>query len=121
MAGRRDKAAEKVRQVLATLYSTAPDGLSGNEDVGQMSAWYVLSALGFYQVEPASERFWFGSPLFDKVSIAVPGGFFNIVAHDNSLEHKYISKVKLNGRTLRRDYILFDEIMRGGILEFYMR
>ena len=121
MAGRRDKAAEKVRQVLTTLYSDQPDGLSGNEDVGQMSAWYILSALGFYQVEPASQRFWFGSPLFSKASIAVPGGKFNIIAHGNPAEQIYVSKVKLNGRTLRRDYILFDEIMRGGTLEFFLK
>ncbi|MBR1872335.1 MAG: GH92 family glycosyl hydrolase [Bacteroidales bacterium] len=121
MAGRRDKAAEKVRQVLSTLYSKGPDGLSGNEDVGQMSAWYILSALGFYQVEPASQRFWFGSPLFGRTSIAVPGGHFEIIAHDNSPEHIYIDKVKLNGKILERDYILYSEIMKGGTLEFFMK
>ncbi len=120
MAGARDKAAEKVRQVLTTLYSDRPDGLSGNEDVGQMSAWYVLSALGFYQVEPASTRFWFGSPLFDRVRLRVPGGHFDIIAHNNSLEHKYIEKVKYNGKTLKQDYIEYADILRGGTLEFFM-
>ena len=121
MAGARDKAAERVREVMASLYSTEPDGLSGNEDVGQMSAWYILSALGFYQVEPASTRFWFGSPLFDRVRLRVPGGRFDIIAHDNSPEHKYIDKVKLNGRTWKKDYIEYRDIMRGGTLEFFMR
>ena len=120
MAGARDKAADKVREVLTTLYSASPDGLSGNEDVGQMSSWYILSAMGFYQVEPASKRFWFGSPLFDKMRVKVQGGYFDIIAHNNSPENKHIDKVKLNGKSLRRDWVTFDEITSGGTLEFFM-
>ena len=74
MLGQPWKTADKVREVLATLYRAEPDGLSGNEDVGQMSAWYVLSSLGMYEVEPAGGRYWFGSPLFDRAEVKVPGG-----------------------------------------------
>ncbi len=120
MIGQPWKAAEKVREVLTTLYTDQPDGLSGNEDVGQMSAWYILSSMGMYQVEPASTDFYFGSPLFDSVDIAVPAGKFSIVAHNNSKENIYIQSVKLNGEEYAKPYISYHDIMKGGKLEFTM-
>ena len=84
MLGQPWKTADKVREVLTTLYHDRPDGLSGNEDVGQMSAWYVLSSLGMYEAEPAGGRYWFGSPLFDRAEVKVPGGVFTITAENNS-------------------------------------
>ena len=120
MAGQPAKTAEKVRQVLSELYHDAPDGLSGNEDVGQMSAWYVLSSLGFYQVNPAGGQYWFGSPVFDKVTLKVAGGDFTVVAHDNLPGNIYIESVKLNGQPYDKPYIDFKDIKAGNVLEFYM-
>ena len=120
MLGQPWKTAEKVREVLTTLYHDRPDGLSGNEDVGQMSAWYVLSSLGMYEVEPAGGRYWFGSPLFDRAEIAVPGGTFTIVAENNLSENKYICRVWLNGRPYTKPWIGHEEVMAGGELRFEM-
>lgn len=120
MAGELRKAARRVRQVLRTMYRNDNDGLAGNEDVGQMSAWYILSSLGFYQVEPASTRFWFGSPLFDSAKIKVDDGYFTIIARNNSEENLCIRKARLNGKELNRNYIDFREIKAGNVLEFEM-
>ena len=120
MAGAPWKAAEKVREVLKTMYSTKPDGLSGNEDEGQMSAWYILSALGFYQVEPASTRFWFGSPIFDSATIRTGKNKFIIKTIDNSPENIYISSVILNGKPYKKAYIDYNDIKKGGKLVFTM-
>jgi putative alpha-1,2-mannosidase len=116
MAGQPWKTADKVREVLATLYSAESDGLSGNEDVGQMSSWYILSSLGFYEVEPASGRYWFGTPLFDKAEIEVAGGTFKIIAEDNSSENKYIQSITLNGKAYTKGYIEHKDIAAGGEL-----
>ena len=120
MTGQPWKTAEKVRQVLTTLYHAEPDGLSGNEDVGQMSAWYVLSSLGFYQAEPAGGRYWFGSPLFDSATIKVKGGKFVINVIDNSQQNKYIQSITLNGKPYTKGYIDFKEIEKGGELTINM-
>ena len=120
MIGQPAKTADKVREILTTLYHDQPDGLSGNEDVGQMSAWYVLSSLGFYQVEPAGGRYFFGSPLFDKAELRVRDGVFTVIAHNNSAADKYIQRVKLNGEPYAKPYIGFEEIAAGGTLEFEM-
>lgn len=120
MLGEPWKAADKVREVLSTLYLTTPEGISGNEDAGQMSAWYILSALGFYQVEPAGARYWFGSPVIDKAEIQVPGGKFTIIANNNSKENKYIQKVTLNGQPYDKSYIEYQDIVKGGELVFEM-
>ena len=120
MLGQPWKTADKVREVLATLYHDQPDGLSGNEDVGQMSAWYVLSALGMYEVEPAGGRYWFGVPLFDRVEIDVPGGVFTITAENNSAANKYIQRVWLNGEPCTKPWIAHDDLMKGGELRFEM-
>ena len=120
MAGEPWKAADKVREVTGTLYSAAPDGLSGNEDVGQMSAWYILSAMGFYQTEPGSGRYWFGSPLIDEAEIRTAGGTFRIIAENNSKENRYIQSVQLNGKEYNKGYIGHKDIAEGGTLTFLM-
>ena len=115
------KAAPKLRQVMNTLYNDGIDGLSGNEDVGQMSAWYILSSMGLYQVEPAGGKYIFGSPLFKKVVVNVGGGkTFTIEAKNNSAKNIYIQSAKLNGKRYTRSYIDYKDIMKGGILEFVM-
>lgn len=120
MLGQPWKTADKVRQVLYELYDDAPEGLSGNEDVGQMSAWYIMSAMGFYEVEPAGGRYWFGSPIFDKAEIKVPGGSMKIVAKNNSPENKYIQKVWLNGKAHAKPFITHADLIAGGELKFEM-
>ena len=120
MLGQRDKAADRLRQVYDEMYTTAVDGLAGNEDVGQMSAWYILSTLGFYQVEPATERFWFGAPLWDKAKVKVQGGTFEIVATGLSDTNRYIRSVKLNGKPYDLPYIKYSDIVSGGRLEYIM-
>ena len=120
MAGQPWKTADKVREVLSTLYSAQPDGLSGNEDVGQMSSWYILSSLGFYEVEPASGRYWFGTPLFDKAEIEVTGSTFRIIAEGNSDENRYIQSITLNGKAYTKGYIEHKDIMAGGELVIKM-
>lgn len=115
------KTAQLVRQIMTTLYDDTPAGLCGNEDVGQMSAWYVLSALGFYQVEPAGGRFVFGSPLFPQATINVGNGnTLTVIAHNNSVENMYVQSVKLNGVSYHENAINFDDIRKGGTLEFTM-
>ena len=115
------KAALKLRQVMNTLYNDGIDGLSGNEDVGQMSAWYILSSMGLYQVEPAGGKYIFGSPLFNKAVVNVGGGkTFTIEAKNNSAKNIYIQSAKLNGKPYTRSYIDYKDIMRGGKLEFVM-
>lgn len=119
--GQHDKTAEKVREVLKTMYHNDFDGLSGNEDVGQMSAWYILSSLGIYQVEPAGGRYMFGSPLFDKAIVNVgQGKTFTIIAHNNSAKNVYVQQIKLNGRPYKKLYIDYKDIVSGGTLEFFM-
>ncbi|MDL2255242.1 GH92 family glycosyl hydrolase [Parabacteroides sp. OttesenSCG-928-G06] len=115
------KTADKVRQVLSELYFDAPAGLSGNEDVGQMSAWYILSSLGFYQVEPAGGKYVFGSPIVDEAEIRVKDNkVFRIVAKNNSATNKYIQSITLNGEPYNQYYIDFKDIEKGGTLEFVM-
>ena len=120
LLGRQDKAAPLIRRVLTDLYHDAPAGISGNEDVGQMSAWYILSALGLYQPEPAGGRFYFGSPIVDGARLKVRDGIFEIAVHDNSAENIYIQKVVLNGTEVTKRYLDFEEIAQGGTLDLYM-
>lgn len=120
MLGEPWKTADLVRQINTTLYHDQPDGLSGNEDVGQMSAWYILSSLGFYQVEPAGGRYVLGSPLFNRADLRVKGGTFSIIAKDNSPENRYIQSVKLNGKILKKYWVDYADIARGGTLEIQM-
>ncbi|WP_462317010.1 GH92 family glycosyl hydrolase, partial [Marinilabilia sp.] len=119
--GSQWKTAEKIRFIMDEFYTDQPDGLIGNEDCGQMSAWYILSSMGFYPVNPSSSVFVLGSPELDKASIDLPEGkTFTMVAHNNSPDNIYIQSVKLNGNPLERSYITYDEIMTGGKLEFEM-
>ena len=115
------KGARLLRQTMTELYRDDPDGLCGNEDVGQMSAWYILSAMGIYQVEPAGGRYIIGSPLFDEATLKLPHGkSFSIRTLNNSAENIYVQGAKLNGRRYTKSYLLYDDIMRGGVLELQM-
>ena len=116
MLGRPDKAAARLHQVYGQMYFNDVEGLAGNEDVGQMSAWYVLSSMGFYQVEPACPRFWFGLPLFSKEVVKVAGGEFTIKAEGPLDGH--IASVKLNGQPYDLPYIEYKDIVAGGTLEY---
>ncbi|HSV89215.1 MAG TPA: GH92 family glycosyl hydrolase [Bacteroidales bacterium] len=119
--GRQYKTARIVRQVMQTFYTDEPKGLPGNEDCGQMSAWYIFSAMGFYPVNPVNSVFVFGSPLAHKATINLPGEKkFVIEAHNNSPENIYIQSVSLNGEPYSRSFITYQEIMHGGKLEFFM-
>ena len=120
MLGQPRKTARLVREVLEGQYSDKPDGLSGNEDMGQMSAWYIMSALGFYQVEPAGGRYWFGSPIVERAEIEVEGGTFTIETVNNSKKNIYIKSVTLNGEPYTLPYIEHSDIARGGRLVFEM-
>lgn len=120
-AGRPDKAAPLLRKMLNEMYLDQPDGLSGNEDVGQMSAWYILSSVGLYQVDPVGGRFVIGSPLFDKATVNVGAGkTFTVVAKNNSDRNIYVQSARLNGKALKNSYIDFNDISHGGTLELVM-
>ena len=120
-AGRPDKAAPLLRKMLNEMYLDQPDGLSGNEDVGQMSAWYILSSVGLYQVDPVGGRFVIGSPLFDQATVNVGAGkTFTVVAKNNSDRNIYVQSARLNGKALKNSYIEFNDIRHGGTLELVM-
>lgn len=119
--GQQWKTAEKARYILTELYKDSTDGISGNEDCGQMSAWYILSSLGFYPVFPVNGAYVMGSPLFDKAVLHLPKGKkFTVTAVNNSPANKYIQKVKLNGKPYNKTYIRHQDIVAGGSLEFTM-
>jgi predicted alpha-1,2-mannosidase len=116
------KTQERIHQIMSTLYSNQPDGLCGNEDMGQMSAWYVFSACGFYPVNPADGRYVFGTPQFDELSIHLPNKkTFTVRARNLSGENIYIGKVTLNGKDYQKGYITHQQLLEGGRLEFKMR
>jgi predicted alpha-1,2-mannosidase len=119
--GRPWRTQELNRQIQTTMYKNTPDGICGNEDCGQMSAWYIFSALGFYPVNPSELRYQFGSPIVQEARIEIAAGkYFTVKAPKASVENKYIQEVKLNGMALDRSYITHEEIMKGGTLEFTM-
>ena len=119
--GQPYKAARLIRQVLREQYRNDVDGLSGNEDVGQMSAWYVLSSIGLYQEEPAGGKYIIGSPLFNEARINVGDGkTFTVQAVNNSDENIYIQSVKLNGKRYDKSYIDYRDIIAGGTLQLVM-
>ena len=108
-------------KIIDSLYFNASDGLCGNEDCGQMSAWYVFSSIGFYPVNPVDSKYYFGSPQFEKVDIYLPDGkVFTVMADSVSEDNIYIKSIKLNGKAINRTYITYDEIVKGGVLEFEM-
>jgi len=120
-AGQPWKGARLIRQTMRELYHNAPDGLSGNEDVGQMSAWYILSAMGLYQVEPAGGKYVIGSPLFQEMTMEVGHGkTFTVKATGNSDENIYVQRAWLNGKPYTRSYIMYQDIVSGGTLELQM-
>jgi len=116
--GRPDKTQELVKRILTTLYTSKPDGLCGNEDCGQMSAWYVLSSLGFYPVCPGNNQYVIGYPLFDKATVRLENGKKLVITRDS--DKPYIQSVTLNGKPLMRSYITYEEIAAGGELSFVM-
>ncbi|MCX6334911.1 MAG: GH92 family glycosyl hydrolase [Bacteroidia bacterium] len=120
-AGRPWRTQELNREIQTTMYNNSPEGLCGNEDCGQMSAWYVFSALGFYPVNPCDLKYQFGSPIVTSASIDLGNGkYFYIKAPHASDINKYILEVRLNSQVLNRSYITWEEIMEGGTLEFIM-
>ena len=121
LSGTSSKTAEKVRYILKNLYDNTTDGISGNEDCGQMSAWYVFSSLGFYPVFPASGTYAIGSPLFDKATINLEGGKkFIVESVSNSDKNIYIQSILLNGKKYEESYLQHADIMKGGTLKITM-
>lgn len=122
LAGQPKKTADKTRQIMETLYTDKPDGLCGNEDCGQMSAWYVFSALGFYPLNPANGQYVFGSPLIDKATIKLPNHkFFSIIVKNNSIKNNYIASITLNGKIYTKNYLAHSVIQKGGVLVVNMK
>ena len=120
-AGQQWKTAEKVRYIDREFYTDSPDGIIGNEDCGQMSAWYIMSAMGFYQVNPSNGVFVFGSPLFPSLTLRLENGrSFTVTAEGNSDTNIYIQSATLNGQPYEKSYITYDDIMAGGELHFVM-
>lgn len=114
------KGQERLDFIMREFYLDRPDGIIGNEDCGQMSAWYVLSALGFYQVTPGIPVYTTGRPLVDRAVIPVENGTFEILVHNNSTDNKYVKEAKLNGNVLSTPFFTHEDITNGGVLEFTM-
>lgn len=120
-AGKPWKTANLVRQITDSLYTNKPDGLCGNEDLGQMSSWYVFSAMGFYPVNPANGTYVFGSPLINDAVISLPGNKkFHIKVQGNSKDNKYIQKALLNGKPYKKSYLRHKDLVAGGELTLFM-
>lgn len=114
------KGQERLDQIMQHFYTNEPDGIIGNEDCGQMSAWYVMSALGFYQVCPGIPVYTLGRPMVDRAVMHVKGGIFEILVKNNSAANKYVKEAKLNGKVLDTPFITHSDIVKGGKLEFIM-
>jgi len=115
------KTQERVRMILPKMYAARPDGLGGNDDCGQMSAWYIFTTLGFYPVAPGSDQYSLGSPAVNGAQLHLENGkTFEVEAINQSDKNVYVQKVLLNGQPLNRTYITHTEIMNGGKLTFYM-
>jgi predicted alpha-1,2-mannosidase len=120
-AGAPQKTQERVRMIMETMYHDAPDGLCGNDDAGQMSAWYIFSALGFYPVCPGSDQYAIGSPMVKSAIISLENGkTLEIEARDQSAENVHVKKVLVNGIDIKRNYLLHSEIAAGGKITFLM-
>jgi predicted alpha-1,2-mannosidase len=120
-AGQQWKTAEKVHYIMNQFYKDTPDGIIGNEDAGQMSAWYMLSSMGFYPVFPASGKYVFGTPLFEKLTLRLGGNKrFTVKAMHLNDENFYIQSVQLNGKPYTKSYIMHKDIIAGGELVFKM-
>jgi len=119
--GQAWKTQKLTNQIMSTLYFNDPNGLAGNEDCGQMSAWYVLNAMGFYSFCPGEPVYSIGRPIFDKVEINLSNGKkFTIIARNNSPENLYVQSLKLNGISLGKPFFTHRDILNGGELEFEM-
>jgi predicted alpha-1,2-mannosidase len=115
------KTAEKVRFITENFYTTKPDGIIGNEDVGQMSAWHVFSTLGFYPLNPANGAYIFGSPSVNQATITLAGGkVLTIEAKNNSSANKYIQRIAFNGKPYTKSYITHQDLLQGGKLVIEM-
>ena len=120
--GEPDKGARRIHQILTTMYNTTPAGLSGNEDCGQMSAWYVWSALGMYPMNPASGKYYLGSPLISKATISLENGkTISIIVNNGSGENILIENANWNGKTLTEGYVNHADLVKGGTLEINMK
>ncbi|MDB5153380.1 MAG: hypothetical protein JWR54_2131 [Mucilaginibacter sp.] len=120
-AGQPWKTAEKIRYILDNFYTAKPDGIIGNEDVGQMSAWYVLSAMGFYPANPANGIYVFGSPVVNEATLNVgKGKKFHIIVKNNSTVNKYIQSITLNGADYKKSFLPHRDIIKGGQLVIIM-
>ncbi|HLC83871.1 MAG TPA: glycoside hydrolase domain-containing protein, partial [Bacteroidia bacterium] len=110
-----------VRMILKHQYHNGPAGLGCNDDAGQMSAWYIFSALGFYPVAPASDQYWLGSPVVQNATIQLENGkTFTVETLNQNDKNVYVKKILLNGQPLSKRYITHEEIMNGGVLTFHM-
>jgi len=115
------KTQERVRMIMKTMYSNSVDGLCGNDDAGQMSAWYIFSALGFYPVCPGSDQYAIGSPLVKSAKINLENGkTVNIEVKNQKTENIFIEKITINGRKIENNYLLNNDLMEGGSVFFYM-
>ncbi len=120
-AGQQWKTAEKVRYILDHLYHDGPKGICGNEDCGQMSAWYIFSSLGFYPVNPANGAYVLGSPLHEEATLHFPNGkSFTVKANNNGPGNLYIQSARLNGSPYEKSFITHRDLLNGGILELEM-
>lgn len=122
LAGRPERTQELVRQIFDTQYFPKPNGLCGNDDCGQMSAWYMFSAMGFYPVNPVSGEYVFGAPQLPKIVLHLPDGkTFTVIAEGLSKEHKYIESITLNGEPYTKNFIAHEDIIKGGTLIYKMK
>ena len=122
MAGKPERTQELIRQIFDTQYRPEPDGLCGNDDCGQMSAWYMFSAMGFYPVDPVSGNYVFGAPQMPKIVLNLTNGkTFTVIAEGISEENKYVESITLNSEPYTKNYITHEDIVNGGTLVFKMK
>lgn len=122
LAGRPERTQELIREIFDTQYKNKPDGLCGNDDCGQMSAWYMFSAMGFYPVDPVSGDYVFGAPQLPKIVLHLADGkTFTVIAENLSKEHKYVDSIMLNGEPYTKNTISHEDILKGGTLVYKMK
>ena len=122
MTGKPERTQELIRQIFDTQYRPEPDGLCGNDDCGQMSAWYMFSAMGFYPVDPVSGNYVFGAPQLPKIVLNLANGkTFTVIAENLSKENKYVESITFNGEPYTLNYITHEDILKGGTLVFKMK
>lgn len=122
LAGRPERTQELIREIFDTQYKNKPDGLCGNDDCGQMSVWYMFSAMGFYPVDPVSGDYVFGAPQLPKIVLHLADGkTFTVIAENLSKEHKYVDNITLNGEPYTKNTISHEDILKGGTLVYKMK